>query len=130
MGIFSKIVGGMKRIAQRTGSIVKEGIKRAAPVVLNLAQKGTSLLQHAPEMIGTEAGLANKGINMVKGVVDRIPNSAARDKINNVLNQGQSAVNRGEDRAKQITSTVTKHASPILSTTANLAQQANRMVNR
>ena len=130
MGLFSKVGGGIKRVLQRTGSIVKEGIKRAAPVVLNLAQKGTSLLSHAPGMIGTVAGLANKGINMVKGVVDNIPNSAARDKINSVLNQGQSAVNRGEDKAKQITSTITKHATPILSTTANLAQQANRMVNR
>ena len=130
MGIFSKVGGGIKRVLQRTGSIIKEGVKRAAPVVLNLAQKGTSLLQHAPGMIGTVAGIANKGLNMVKGVVDNIPNSAARDKINSVLNQGQSVVNRGEDKAKQITSTVTKHVTPILSTTANLAQQANRMVNR
>ena len=39
---------------------------------------------------------------MVKEAVDNISNSVARDKINNILNQGQSAINRGEDKTNNV----------------------------
>ena len=85
MGIFTKLGSGIKRFAQQSGSIIKEEVKNAAPVLMNITSKGTSLLSHLPGAIGTAAGFANKGINAVKGVIDQIPNDKARTALTNVV---------------------------------------------
>jgi len=123
MGIFSKIGGGIKHILQRGGSIVKDVVKKAAPVVYNIAQKGTSLLSHVPGTIGTVAGLANKGLNVAKNLVENIPNSKAKEALTNVINKGQSAVNTGQNHATNLTNRVSSVANPILQTTSQVAKK-------
>ena len=128
MGVFTKIGSGIKRFAQRSGSIIKEGVKKDAPVLMNIASKGTSLLSHLPGTIGTAAGLANKGINAIRGVIDQIPNNKARDTLNNVVNKGQNAVNRMEGGAQNIAQRA-QGAAPLLNTVGKIAQTGARWAN-
>ena len=60
MGVFSKIGSVVKKIATKAGGMIKTGVKLIAPVVMNIAEKGTNLLSNLPGTIGTVAGLANK----------------------------------------------------------------------
>jgi len=129
MGLFTRVGSAIKKVAQRAGSIIKTGIKKAAPVVLNIAQRGTSLLSHLPGGIGTVAGLANKGLGVVKDVISNIPNSKARDALNNVVNKGQTVVNNAQNTATNISNRLNTTAQPILRTAGNIAQTGMRLAN-
>ena len=85
MGVFARIGGAIKRIGQRAGSLIKAGIKKAAPIIMNIAEKGTNVLKHIPGHIGTIARIANKGINTVREITGAIPHDGARDAINRKL---------------------------------------------
>ena len=89
MEILRRIGGAIKRIGQRAGSLIKAGIKKAAPIIMNIAEKGTNLLKHIPGHIGTIAGIANKGINTVREITGAIPHDGARDAINRKLDKTQ-----------------------------------------
>ena len=89
MGIFTRIGGAIKRIGQRAGNLIEAGIKKAAPIIMNIAEKGTSLLKYIPGHIGTIAGIANKGINTVREITGAIPHDGARDAMNRKWDKAQ-----------------------------------------
>ena len=92
MGIFTRIGGANKRIGQRAGSFIKAGVKKVAPIIINIGERGTSLLKYIPGHIGTIAGIANNGINTVRDIAGAIPHDGARDAINRKLVKAQLLV--------------------------------------
>ena len=125
MGVFTKIGGAVKRVAQRAGSVIKSGVKKVAPIIHNIAEKGTSLLSNMPGMIGTAAAIANKGLGTARDLVSQIPNEKARDAMNNVINRGSNIVDRGQNTATNITNRVSGTAAPLLNMAGNIAKRVS-----
>ena len=128
MGVFARIGGAIKRIGQRAGSLIKAGIKKAAPIIMNIAEKGTSLLKHIPGHIGTIAGIANKGINTVREITGAIPHDGARDAINRKLDKAQFLVHEGIQRGADLHQKATRF-QPLITKAGDLAERAMRHVN-
>ncbi len=91
--------GGLKTLYNRTKDAVKNGIKFAAPKVIGLVTGASKILKNMPGTIGAVAGAIDKGLSVAKSVVNSLPDGAAKDKLNNVIDKGGTAAHAGADKA-------------------------------
>ncbi len=107
MGIkkfFKKIGNGIKKGA----SVVKDkfhkvasGVKKFAKPLLNVANKVSGYLQYVPGVVGQVAGWVNKGTDVAKDVVDKLPNGKVKNKVNGVIDKVSNTANQGLQKGSQ-----------------------------
>ena len=90
-----KVWSGLKRGAQIVGKVAKPILSIAKPVL-----EGMSMAHGKVGKIGqVGAGI----VNTLKGIVDNIPNQAAKDKLNTVIDRGKGVVDTVQQKAEDVT---------------------------
>ena len=74
---FSNIGNGLKNFGLRVGST----LSRIAPHALKVGSFIAGGLSHLPGLIGTAAGVIYKGLNAANRVIDSLPSSRFKDKL-------------------------------------------------
>jgi hypothetical protein len=91
--VFKKTFGAIKSFASNTASNIRRGILHHGPKMLNLSQKGLGMLASIPGAIGTVSRAANTGINVLRKMVEQIPNKKKKSTLNSYIDKSQNAVN-------------------------------------
>jgi hypothetical protein len=87
MGLFKKIGGAIKKAGKAVVNTAKAGVKFLAPKIVQAAGVATNILKNVPGKVGLIAGVADKGVNIAKSAIDKIPNKKARDALGGVVNK-------------------------------------------
>ena len=114
MGIknfFKKIGRGIKKVAGK----VWGGVKKAAVVVGKVAKPVLNVMSVLPGKLGLIGKAGSAAAEVVKGVVDRIPNQQAKDKLNEVIDKGKQAVDNVQEKAQNVANKVKPWADAGLS---------------
>ena len=86
---FSKVGNGIKNFGLKAGSV----IRNVAPKVLKIGGFVTNALPNVPGFIGTAAGVLNKGFNVANKVIDALPNSNFKHKLQDLSDKSQQKAN-------------------------------------
>ena len=97
-----------------------------AKPVANFASTAGQILSVLPGRIGEFGRAFNKGVNVVKDLVNLLPNSNAKEKINNAINNGSDWVNDKFDRGRQITENVNNTVQPWIHSGTQIADRLRR----
>ena len=114
MGIknfFKKIGRGIKKVAGK----VWGGVKKAAVVVGKVAKPVLNVMSVLPGKLGLIGKADSAAAEVVKGVVDRIPNQQAKDKLNEVIDKGKQTVDNVQEKAQNVANKVKPWADAGLS---------------
>ena len=105
-------------VAQRVGKFagkVWNGVKAAGKFVGKIAKPVLNTVAMLPGKIGLIGKAGSAGLEFAKNIVDRIPNQAAKDKLNQYIDKGQDLVNKAQDKAQSVVGKVTPYAEAGLS---------------
>lgn len=97
MGIgsfFSRIRDGIHNFGQK----IKTGFQYIAPKVMKYGGFVTNLLSNLPGKIGKAAGLINNGFNIARKVIGYLPNSEAKNKLENLTNKAETSYKFAKDK--------------------------------
>ena len=86
---FSNFANKVKNFGLRVGST----LARVAPKVLKVGSFIAGGLSHLPGFIGTAAGYVHKGLDAVNRVIDSLPNSSFKSKLQDLSEKTNTAVN-------------------------------------
>ena len=89
--LFSNFGNKVKNFGLRVGS----SLMNIAPKALKIGGFVTGALSHLPGIIGTAAGFLNRGINAANNVINALPNSSFKDKLQNLAEKTSNVVNTG-----------------------------------
>ena len=114
MGKFSNFVKnvgrGIKKGATKLWSFGKNAVEKAGKVIRPIAKVVntiTGYTKNLPGAIGWVSGLLNKGSEGVKNIIDMLPDSAAKNKLdeyrNRVENKGHELIDRGKNIVNKVT---------------------------
>ena len=96
---FANFGNKVKNFGLRVGST----LAHAAPKILKVGSFVTGALSHLPGAIGTAAGVIHKGFDAVNKVIDSLPNSRFKDKL-------QDLSDKAEHKTNEIHNKVTPYA--------------------
>ena len=108
---FKKVGRGIKKVAGK----VWGGVKKGAAVVGKIAKPILNVMSVLPGKLGLIGKVGGAAANVVKDVVDRIPNQQAKDKLNEVIDKGKQAVDNVQQKAQTIADKVKPWADAGLS---------------
>lgn len=91
---FNKLGNGIRNF----GSRALGGLSHIAPKVLKGASFISGVLSHLPGTIGTAAGYVNKGLDFAGKVIKALPSSRFKDKLENLNETVNNAVNKVEPK--------------------------------
>ena len=80
--VHRKVLKPVGRFVKKTGLKIADGV--------------TSVASMMPGSIGAVAGLANKGIKAVRGIIDKVPAGKVKDKLQQGLDKAESVVDKGK----------------------------------
>jgi len=112
----SKIWNGVKKVIGFGGRLVKP-VLQAAPQVLT----GLAALPGKAGMIG-KIGAPIAGV--LNGIINKMPDGAAKDKVQEVYNKGQNFVNQANDKVMNVAQNVSNTAQkwlPVANEISNIA---------
>ena len=89
--VFSNIGNRLKSFGLRVGST----LMNVAPKALKIGGFITGALSHLPGFIGTAAGMVNRGINFANQAISALPQSAFKEKLQNLAEKTSGAVANG-----------------------------------
>ena len=102
---------GIKNFFKKIG----RGVKKAAVVVGKVAKPILNVMSVLPGKLGLIGKAGSAAAEVVKGVVDRIPNQQAKDKLNEVIDKGKQAVDNVQEKAQNVANKVKPWADAGLS---------------
>ena len=108
---FKKIGRGIKKAAGK----VWGGVKKAAGFVGKVTKPILNVMSVLPGTLGLIGKVGSAAANVVKDVVDRIPNQQAKDKLNEVIDKGKQAVDNVQEKAQTVANKVKPWADAGLS---------------
>ena len=85
---FANFGNKVKNFGLRVGST----LTHAAPKIIKVGNFVTGALSHLPGAIGTAAGVLHKGFEAVNRVIDTLPSSGFKDKLQNLSNKYEHTV--------------------------------------
>ena len=85
---FSNFKDKVKSFGMRVGST----LSRIAPKVLKVGSFIAGGLSNLPGFIGTAAGYAYKGLNAANRLIESLPNSSFKDKLQDLSNKASTTV--------------------------------------
>ena len=104
MGIknfFKKIGQGFKKV----GRFIKD---KALPTIGRIAKPVLGIMSMLPGKIGAIGQVGTAVTSVLHGITEKIPNKDARDKINNVIDKGNSTFQTVLDKGKGYAETANK----------------------
>lgn len=106
---FKKVWHGVKKGALKVGKFIG---KVAKPVVKvgKFISKG---LSHLPGAIGTVAGVVNKGLNVADGVINSLPESKAKQKLQEVSNSVNGVANTTASKVADLAERAKKYSPAV-----------------
>ena len=114
----TKVWGGLKKGAEFVGRMTKP--------IANIASTAGQILSVLPGKVGDFGKSLNRGIDAVKGIINMLPNSNVKDKLNNAVSTGSNFINDKIDRGKQFTENVNSKAQPWIQSSSQIADRINR----
>ena len=91
---FSQFANKVKNFGIRAGST----LMHAAPKVLKVGSFVSGALSHIPGFIGTAAGYIHRGLDAANRIIDSLPNSSFKDKLQDLSNKANNATNSTVDK--------------------------------
>ena len=104
MGIAS-LVGRIAKVFKGGGRLAKNIIDRGRQIIGKVSpfvKKGFEFAQRIPGFINNAKQKKEQVSSDIKGVVDMLPNSKIKDKIQNIVDRGDQAVGRVIDKGREI----------------------------
>ena len=104
MGIAS-LVGRIAKVFKGGGRLAKNIIDRGRQIIGKVSpfvKKGFEFAQRIPGFINNAKQKKEQVSSDIKGVVDMLPNSKIKDKIQNIVNRGDQAVDRVIDKGREM----------------------------
>lgn len=104
MGIAS-LVGRIAKVFKGGGRLAKNIIDRGRQIIGKVSpfvKKGFEFAQRIPGFINNAKRKKEQVSDDIKGVVDMLPNSKIKDKIQNIVNRGDQAVDRVIDKGREM----------------------------
>ena len=92
--MFSNFGNRVKNFGLRVGST----LAHAAPKVLKVGSFVSGALSHAPGLIGTAAGYVHKGLDYANKLINSLPNSSFKDKLQDLSSQANNITNKTVDK--------------------------------
>ena len=89
--MFSNFGNKVKNFGLRIGST----LSNIAPKALKVGSFITGALSHLPGMIGSAAGVLYKGINAANKVINSLPNSNFKNKLQDLSEKTANTINSG-----------------------------------
>ena len=86
---FASFGNRVKQFGIRVGS----GLAKVAPKVIKVGSFISGALSHMPGFIGQAAGYVHKGLDAVNRVIDSLPNSSFKSKLQDLSDKTNNAVN-------------------------------------
>jgi hypothetical protein len=80
MSRFRKVGSAIKSFAVNSFNRVKRGLQVATPKLLQLGSAGLGILARVPGSVGAVSSVAKSGVDMLKNIVEHVPNQCAKDK--------------------------------------------------
>ena len=84
---FANFGNKVKDFGLRVGST----LAKVAPKAIKVGSFVTGALSHLPGAIGTAAGLIHKGFNAVNNVIESLPDSSFKNKLQDLSDKAQNA---------------------------------------
>ena len=101
---------GLKSFFKKVGNGIKKAGRwvrdKALPAVGRIVKPVMNVISMLPGKIGMIGKLGTAITGVLHSATDKIPNKDARDKINHVIDQGNTNFNRFIDKGQQITNDV------------------------
>ena len=98
---------GLKTFFKKVGNGIKKAGRwvrdKALPAVGRIVKPVMNVISMLPGKIGMIGKLGTAITGVLHSATDKIPNKDARDKINHVIDQGNTNFNRFIDKGQQIT---------------------------
>ena len=91
--MFSNFGNKVKNFGLRVGST----LAKVAPKVGSFV---TGVLSHLPGAIGTAAGVIHKGFEKVNGLINSLPDSSFKNKLQNLSDKAQNAADNAHTKVK------------------------------
>ena len=92
--MFSNFGDKIRNFGLRVGST----LAHAAPKVLKVGSFVSGALSHAPGLIGTAAGYVHKGLDYANKLINSLPNSSFKDKLQDLSSQANNITNKTVDK--------------------------------
>lgn len=108
-GFFKRAWNGIKKGASRLGRF----IGHVAKPIVKVGGFITKGLSHLPGAIGTVAGVVNKGLKVADGVISSLPESKAKQKLQEVSNTVNGAANSTASKAADLAERAKKYAPAV-----------------
>ncbi len=115
MGRIAKVFRGGGRLAKNMIDKSRQIIGKVSPYI----KKGFEFAQRIPGFISNAKQKKEKVSDDIKSVVDILPNSKIKDKIQNIVNKGDQAVDRVIDKGKEISN----QAMPWINSGYNISRR-------
>ena len=93
---FANFGNKVKNFGLRVGST----LAHAAPKIIKVGSFVSGALSHLPGAIGTAAGVIHKGFDTVNKVINSLPDSSFKDKLQNLSDKAQDAANNAHNVIK------------------------------
>lgn len=129
---FKKIGQGIKKGATKIWDGAKKVIPRVVDVIKRApeyADKAGRFLSLLPGKYGKFGELLHKGSQFVKPMIDVLPDSKAKEKINEYYNKGESKVQEIYDKGGGIIDDINKKAQPWIHAGGDIARRLARATN-
>ena len=104
MGIAS-LIGRIAKVFKGGGRLAKNVINKGRQIIGKVSpfiKKGFEFAQKIPGLINNAKKKKEQISDDIKGVVDKLPNSKIKDKIQTIVDKGDQAVGRVIDKGKEI----------------------------
>ena len=136
MGKFGSFFKGLWSGIKKGAVKLWEGTKKVIPRVVDVIKrapeyvdKAGRLLSLLPGKYGKFGELLNKGSQFVKPMIDVLPDSKAKEKINEYYNKGESKVRELYDKGGGIINDVNNRAQPWLNAGGDIARRLANATN-
>ena len=111
---FSNFANKVKNFGIRVGS----GLAKVAPKVIKVGSFVSGALSHLPGVIGTAAGAIHKGLDVANRVIDSLPNSSFKNKLQDLSNKASTTTDKTVDKI-----------SPAVNTAKVIGDTAGQIIN-
>ena len=112
--MFSNFANKVKNFGIRVGS----GLAKVAPKILKVGSFVAGGLSHIPGFIGQAAGYVHKGLDAANRLINSLPNSSFKDKLQDLSNKASNATDKTVDKL-----------SPTANTAKVIGDTANQIIN-
>ena len=122
----------VKKVGGKIGGAIKNGARvvgRIAKPVANIISGVSGFLAGAPGKIGQIAGVVRKGIDGARKLIDLLPDSKFKtkleegsDKADDIVNKGEKFVSHYADKGKEYT--------PFLDRVSDVVQKGGDAINK